>query len=94
VLPLRGYALSTGYADAAGHTVTFNALLQACATYRDGSGTGVTTRCLAAKGFRLTQVYQPAGRYWPPQGIQTGVLAAAAVALLTLAVWWTTRRVS
>jgi hypothetical protein len=45
--------------------------------------------CVAAHGYRLFITYQPAGRYWPFQGIETGIyllLAAALVAVTALVV--------
>jgi hypothetical protein len=41
--------------------------------------------CVQAAGFRNFVVYQPASRYWPFQGIETGIfvlLAAAAIAVM------------
>jgi hypothetical protein len=88
------YTMSTGYADAAGRSVDFTALIQACGQQRDGNSIGVTPACLAQKGFQFTQVYQPGGRYWPLQWIEFGVFGVAAVLLLGVAMWWTTRRIS
>ena len=88
------YVLSTGQADAAGRPVPFTDLLSACGVVHNGEyGLDRSSNaCLGAKGFQFTETFQPYGRYWPLQGIETGVYLTAAVALLALAAWWTTRR--
>jgi hypothetical protein len=88
------YAMSTGYADATGRSVDFTALIQACGQQRDGNSIGVTPTCLAEKGFQFTQLYQPGSRYWPLQWIEFGVFGVAAVLLLAVAMWWTTRHIN
>lgn len=40
--------------------------------------------CMRAHGFRGFTVYQPASRYWAFQGIEAGIFAALAAALLAL----------
>ncbi len=40
--------------------------------------------CLQASGFRGFTTYQPAYRYWPFQGIETGIYVALAAALLAV----------
>lgn len=90
------YPLATGQADATGHHVAFTDLLTACGTVHNGE-LGLnqdSVRCLAARGYQYTETYQPDGRYWPLQGIESGILLAVAAALLALAVWWTRRRIS
>jgi hypothetical protein len=49
-------------------------------------------QCLAAHGFRQLVTYQPAGRYWAFQGIEAGLFAVLAVALVALAYWRVLRR--
>jgi hypothetical protein len=48
--------------------------------------------CLARHGISTQAVYEPASRFWELQGIETGLFAAAALALLAFAAWWTHRR--
>ncbi len=92
-VPLSAYVLSNSYADASGHPVDFGVMVNACQTSHGGE-TGVRLSCLAAKGFQFSTTYQPDSRFWPIQGIETGILAAAAVALLGIAAWWAARRIS
>jgi ABC-type transport system involved in multi-copper enzyme maturation permease subunit len=46
--------------------------------------------CMSRYGFRQVIAYQPAWRYWPFQGIETGVYLLLAVALLAIA-WFAVR---
>lgn len=41
-------------------------------------------RCLSAAGYRVYDTYQPANRYWPFQGIETGIYVVLAAALLAV----------
>lgn len=58
----------------------------ACARFLEpgGFGTGRLVRCLAAHGWRTVVAYQPAGRFWTFQGIETAIYLAAAAALVAL----------
>ena len=87
-----GYTMQTTYQNSAGHQVDFNVLWQACAHPMGNGASGIKVGCLASKGFQLTQSFQPASRYWPLQTVSTVILAAAAVVLLSFAVWWSARR--
>jgi hypothetical protein len=40
--------------------------------------------CMQAHGWRGLATYQPAGRYWPFQGIETGIYVLLAVALIAV----------
>ena len=51
-----------------------------------------TRTCL--RGYHLTTVYQPAGRYWTFQWLETGIFVGLAAALIGLAYWWLRRRLS
>lgn len=92
-VPLSGYTIASSYTSAAGRPVSFGAMVKACETGH-GSETGVRFSCLAAKGFQFASTYQPDSRFWPLQGIETGIFAAAAIALLAVAFWWAGRRIT
>jgi hypothetical protein len=81
------YTLNTTYSNAAGHNVDFSVLWKACARSVGHGETGIRASCLAAKGFHLSQAYQPAANYWPLQLIYTGILVVVAVALIALTAW-------
>jgi hypothetical protein len=61
-------------------------------------GAGVTVRaadrCIRAHGFMNVDVFQPAGRFWLFQGIETAVFTGLAVALLAFTIWWVRARIS
>jgi hypothetical protein len=50
--------------------------------------------CLAQHGILTHTVYEPASRFWALQGIETGLFAGSALALLLFTAWWTHRRVA
>jgi hypothetical protein len=48
--------------------------------------------CMQSRGWRGFVTYQPAGRYWPFQGIETGIYVLLAAALIAVAVAVVRRR--
>ena len=86
------WILSSGAINAAGQTV--GTLPAAClgATalgLKVGSSPGP---CLESHGFREVITYEPASRYWPLQGIETGIFLALALALAGFCFWRLGRR--
>ncbi len=70
--------------QAAAFGVPVSSLPRACAGLASPTG-GVTSSCRAAlTGFRSFVTYQPASRFWPFQGIETGVFMALAAILLAV----------
>ena len=64
--------------------VPVSSLPKACARLANPTG-GLTSSCRAAlTGFRSFVTYQPANRFWPFQGIETGVFVVLAAILLAL----------
>jgi hypothetical protein len=61
-----------------------------------GPGLDAARACLqhAAQSFRLLVTYQPAGRYWTFQWLETGIFFALALACVAGCFWWITRRAS
>jgi ABC-type transport system involved in multi-copper enzyme maturation permease subunit len=86
------YSIQTSYANAAGHNVPFDTLLQACGHSLGGNQIRMKVSCLAAKGFHLSQIFQPATRYWPLQAVCATILLCAAAVLLGIAAWWAGRQ--
>jgi hypothetical protein len=37
-------------------------------------------------------VFEPASRFWTLQGVETGIFAGAALAMILFAAWWTHQR--
>ena len=65
--------------------VPVSSLPQACARLARPPAGGLTSSCRAAlTGFRSFVTYQPASRFWPFQGIETGVFVVLAGILLAL----------
>lgn len=84
-------ALSTGYSDAAGHPLNFSQMLMVCG---QPDGGNIPAACFDAHGFRFTQTYLPGSDYWPLQFTEAGAMTVLAAALLAVAIWRTTRRIS
>jgi hypothetical protein len=68
------------------------ALPLSCGT-GNGNPFGAVGCRVAGRAFGTRIAYQPLGRFWPLQGIETGIVAAVAAALLAAAAWWTIRRI-
>jgi ABC-type transport system involved in multi-copper enzyme maturation permease subunit len=85
----NNWVLSTDLVDRQGNVLGQGQLPVLCPP----TGRSVPTQCLVEHGLQLRQVYQPASRFWPLQGIETGIFAAVSIALLGLAAWWTLRRI-
>ena len=56
------------------------------------TSTQFIVQCLDKLGFREAITYQPAGRYWPFQWIETGIFLALALALAWSCFWRLGRR--
>ena len=57
-------------------------LLSAAPQTKSGAGTSGVFSCMQAHGWRGFATYQPAGRYWPFQGIETGIYLLLAAVLI------------
>ncbi len=57
-----------------------------------GQGASRFFSCMSAHGYRQFMTYQPASRYWPFQGIETGIFVLLAAALVAVAVIVVLRR--
>jgi hypothetical protein len=68
--------------------------IQASCSHLAGTSGGVGA-CLARHGAAFLQaVYQPAGRFWALQGIETTLFGSIGLALIVLATLWLQRRAS
>ena len=64
--------------------VAVSSLPKACAGLANPTG-GMTSSCRTAlTGFRSFITYQPASRFWPFQGIETGLFVVLAAILLAV----------
>ncbi len=85
-----------GYVNKAGQQVDLNTVFQTCApggSFDMGPGSAFAA-CVHAHGWLSIAIWQPASRYWLFQGIESGVLIAAALLLLGFTVWWVKRQLS
>ena len=73
---------SSGATDSTGHPVS-TVLPSACSPAASSGGPGPgLAKCLASQGIRLGVTYQPASRYWPLQGAETGIYLVLSLALI------------
>lgn len=85
--------LGESVVDQHGHPVSLGTLQALCPATATASGPrGTSTPCVIAHGYHFQDVFQPLTRFWALQGIESGILLAAAALLLAVATWWTLRR--
>ena len=92
VVPGRpgAWILSSGAVNAAGQPVSnLPAVCQAAIT---GLKPSSPSLCMESRGLREAITYEPASRYWPLQGIETGIFGALALALAGFCFWRLGRR--
>jgi ABC-type transport system involved in multi-copper enzyme maturation permease subunit len=82
------------YLDRAGHSVNELDAISLCHGYLVKGVVGDFSSCLQDHGLRLVNLFQPADRFWLFQGIESAIFLTLAVALLGLAIWWVTARIS
>jgi hypothetical protein len=88
----RDLVLSEHLVDAAGRRFTVTPQIVAACSGSRGRGPAGVAGCLAQHGAAYLQVvYQPAGRFWLLQGIETAILGGLGLALVGLAVLWLRR---
>lgn len=87
----QGAVGPTGVTVASGWGELFPAIPASCQALlptAPGNGKGAslsaTFTCMQAHGWRGFVTYQPSGRYWPFQGIETGIYLLLAAALIAL----------
>jgi hypothetical protein len=92
VVPGRpgAWILSSGAVNAAGQPVSN--LPAACQAAFSGTKPSSPGTCMESRGIRETITYEPASRYWPLQGIETGIFGALALALAGFCFWRLGRR--
>jgi hypothetical protein len=89
----QGAVSKTGQVVLAGWGDLFPALPASCRklipgsggpTPKSGSSMSAVFSCMRAHGWRGFATYQPASRYWPFQGIETGIYVLLAAALIAV----------
>jgi hypothetical protein len=88
----RDLVVSEHLVDAAGHRFTVTPQIVGSCPGSRGAGPAGVASCLARHGAAYLQlVYQPAGRFWILQGIETALLGVLGLALVALAAVWLQR---
>jgi len=84
------WLVSSGAVNAAGQPVSN--LPAACQAAFSSSKPSSPGPCMESRGIREAITYEPARRYWPLQGIETGIFGALALALAGFCFWRLGRR--
>jgi hypothetical protein len=78
-----GRVVPTGWGDLyPALSATCRKLLPGTPGSKSGNSLNPVLSCMQAHGWRGFATYQPAGRYWPFQGIETGIYLLLAAALV------------
>ena len=77
----EAYIESSDPTDTKGHPVS-TVLPSACLPAANSPNFEPVAKCLTNQGIRLDVTYQPASRYWPLQGAETGVFFVLSLALI------------
>jgi hypothetical protein len=89
---LNAWVIREGPSDRLGHALPH---LARCQGLVAPHVKGIDPQCVINSRTGFTHaVYEPLGRFWLLQGIETTLFAAVAVALIALAAWWTHERVA
>jgi hypothetical protein len=100
--PLRGargagpnldhaWVISQQPSDKLGHALSLTA--SPCVRSIGSHSKAISGNCLAQHGGGyMHAVYEPASRFWTLQGVETGIFAGAALAMILFAAWWTHQR--
>jgi ABC-type transport system involved in multi-copper enzyme maturation permease subunit len=84
------WILSSEAINAAAQTTS--QLPAACEAAGSGLKPSSPGPCLESRGFREAITYEPGGRYWPLQWIETGIFLVLALALAGFCFWRVSRR--
>jgi hypothetical protein len=87
---LPGGQFTTDLTVGPGYIVGSGPVPAACQQYE--SQISATLSCMARLGYRSFATYQPGYRFWPFQLIETGIFAALAAALISVAFFVTLRK--
>jgi hypothetical protein len=60
--------------------------------FPSGPGSAALNNCVASRGIRVAESYQPASHYWPLQWSETGMFLALTLALACYCFWRLNRR--
>jgi hypothetical protein len=90
-VPALAWGLGSNYISPAGAVANgTTGTSAACANVAGGQQGALS--CLAAHGYHQRITYLPASRFWPVQGVESGIFAILALALAVFTYWWVTTR--
>jgi len=90
-IPGDSWLVKTEYVDRGGQVFSANAdIIQTC--FSQPSQTS-SVRCFTEHGIQQRWVYQPKDRFWPMQGIESGIYLLFSALLVALAFWWVKYRI-
>jgi hypothetical protein len=100
----NAWVLLSSVVDSAGHPITAQFVKSACPQLKPPPATPgvrhapdetVFRNCVGkiAATYHIDIRYQPAGRYWIFQAMETGIFVVLALALGAFSVWWVRRRI-
>ena len=101
----NAWVLSSSVVDSDGHRITPQFLKSACpqlpapeanpGLHHAPADKSVFLQCVGkiAQTYHIEMTYQPAGRYWIFQSMESGIFVVLALALGAFSVWWVRRRV-
>ena len=86
------WVISSPFIDHAGHQVADQHVYDTCLSASPTKDTFF--QCVSAHGWLVSEIYQPASRFWTFQGIETAIYVALALALLWFAAYWVRARLA
>jgi hypothetical protein len=89
-VPALAWPLGTKYISPSGAVADSTAAGAACANVAGGQQAALS--CLAAHGYHQHMTYLPTSRFWPVQGVESGIFAILTLALVIFTYWWVTTR--
>ena len=91
----RDWVVSQGLLDAEGNRLSGDEFGALCPPDVRREGVQVMpVDCVEAHGLRRYEEYQPAGRFWRFQLIESAIYLSLSAGLVALAFWWVTRRLA
>lgn len=90
-IPGNNWVVKDEYVDRQGQVLSENAdILQTCFSHLFQNG---DHQCFAEHGIQTRWTYQLENRFWPLQGIESGIYLLFAALLVALTFWWTKYRI-
>jgi ABC-type transport system involved in multi-copper enzyme maturation permease subunit len=89
-VPALSWRLGSQYISPTGAVANGSSVGAGCANVAGGQQGALS--CLAAHGYHAHITFLPTSRFWPVQGVESGLFLALALALMAFTFWWVTTR--